>query len=103
MTPNIFLTHIYRATNSRTHQMVFYLARSFGVPDEGGDSVHSPGLDSAEADFIDGIDPSHDIVDDEEEKKQPSCSPEAPSSLERGRGRSQPSGNWSCSSHFTGK
>ncbi|MEQ2291848.1 hypothetical protein AMECASPLE_017083 [Ameca splendens] len=90
-----------------THQMVFHLARSFGVPDEGGDSVHSPGLDSAdrgdEADFIDGIDPSHDIVDDEEEKEQPSCSPEAPSSLERGRGRSQPSGNRSCSSRFTGK
>ncbi|MED6243272.1 hypothetical protein ATANTOWER_017637 [Ataeniobius toweri] len=69
------------------------------TPYEGGDSVHSSGLDSAdsgdEADFIDGIDPSHDIVDDDEEEEDTSCSPEAPSALERGRGRgrSQPSEN----------
>ncbi|KAK5614501.1 hypothetical protein CRENBAI_022612 [Crenichthys baileyi] len=79
------------------------------APDEDAESVHSSSLDSAdsgdEADFIDGIDLSHDIVDDEEEEEETSCSPEAPSALERGigRGRSQPSTNRSCSSRSTGK
>ncbi|MED6249819.1 hypothetical protein ATANTOWER_020222 [Ataeniobius toweri] len=62
-------------------------------------SVYSSGLDSADSgdedDFINGIDPSHDIVDDEEEEEETSYSPEAPSALERGRGKakSQPSEN----------
>ncbi|KAK5606372.1 hypothetical protein CRENBAI_022212 [Crenichthys baileyi] len=43
-------------------------------------------------------------VDDEEEEEETSY-PEAPNALERGRGRgkSQPSENRSCSSRFTGK
>ncbi|XP_047225332.1 uncharacterized protein LOC124870586 [Girardinichthys multiradiatus] len=77
------------------------------TPDEDAELVHSSGLDSAdsedEAEFIEGTDPSHDVVDDEEEEEDTSCSPEAPCALERGRGRSQPSTNRSCSSRSTGK
>ncbi|MED6259264.1 hypothetical protein ATANTOWER_019945 [Ataeniobius toweri] len=65
-------------------------------------TVH-PAVD--EADFIEGIDPSHDIVDDEGEEEKTTYSPEAPSALERGRGRerSKPLGNRSCSRRSTGK
>ncbi|MED6240572.1 hypothetical protein ATANTOWER_023474 [Ataeniobius toweri] len=55
------------------------------APEEDGDSVHSSGLDSAdswdETNFIDEIDPSHDIVDDEEVEGESFCSPETTSAL----------------------
>ncbi|XP_041663369.1 piggyBac transposable element-derived protein 4-like [Cheilinus undulatus] len=49
--------------------------------DEEGVSDHSPGPDSAdsgdEADFIEGVDPSQDVLDDVEEETEESCSSQA--------------------------
>ncbi|XP_030586306.1 piggyBac transposable element-derived protein 4-like [Archocentrus centrarchus] len=62
------------------------------APDEDGASVHSSGPDSAdsgdEADFLEGLDPCHDIVADvEEEIFDGSSSTEPPCTVEGGRGR----------------
>ncbi|XP_017288883.1 piggyBac transposable element-derived protein 4 isoform X2 [Kryptolebias marmoratus] len=77
------------------------------APDEDEFSDHSSGPDSAdsgdEADFIQGIDPTQDIVDDvKEEETEVSCSPEASCTPRRGRPRGKRSRSETLSGDVAG-
>ncbi|XP_040912821.1 piggyBac transposable element-derived protein 4-like [Toxotes jaculatrix] len=81
-----------RAERRYTWQEAFELITA--SDEDGAISAGSSGPDSAdsedEANFIDGIDPAHDIVDEVgngDEDSEASCATEAPCTPERGRGR----------------